>query len=90
MRTAAAIVTEEAEPLPLPPPPRRPRFARGSIAPPFFDPEILGVRVIEPVPPSEWGPLERVPLSAKADRIALSIVVALGTAAALLATALIS
>ncbi len=82
----------EAEPLPLPPPPRSPRFARGSISPPFFDADILGVLIVEHVAPApaEWGPIERVSLRERVDRIALSLVCGLGATAALLAVALVA
>jgi hypothetical protein len=86
----AATLLDDGEPLPLPPPPRPPRLARGSIAPPLLDPEILGVRVLEHPAPSEWGPIERVSLRDRVDRIALSLVCGLGTVAALLAVALVA
>jgi hypothetical protein len=85
----AAMLLDEGEPLPLPPPPKAPRFARGSVAPPsMIDPEILGVHVVEHEAPEEWGPIERVSLRDHVDRIALSVVCGLGTVAALLAVAL--
>ncbi len=86
---ATLLDTASDEPLPLPPPPRRARFARGSLAPPpFFDPEILGIRVVEDASSAEWGPIERISLRDHVDRIALSVVCALGTVAALLGVAL--
>jgi hypothetical protein len=89
MQTATPLL-DEPEPLPLPPPPRPPRLARGSIAPPFFDPDLLGVTILEHAAPSEWGPIERVTLRDQVDRIALSVVCGLGTVAALLAVALLA
>ena len=87
----AAKLLDEAEPLPLPPPPKAPRFARGSIAPPpMLDPEIIGLRMLEHPAPAEWGPIERVSLRQRVDRIALSLVCGLGTMAALLAVALLA
>ena len=88
---AASILQDESEPLPLPPPPKAPRFARGSIAPPpMLDPDILGVRILEHAAPEEWGPIERVSLRERVDRIALSVVCGLGTVAALLGVALLA
>jgi hypothetical protein len=87
----AALLLDEAEPLPLPPPPKAPRLARGSMAPPpMLDPEIIGVQVLEHPAPAEWGPIERVSLRERVDRIALSLVCGLGTMAALLAVALLA
>lgn len=87
----ATMLLDEAEPLPLPPPPKPPRLARGSMAPPLMlDPEIIGVRVLEHPAPAEWGPIERVTLRDRVDRIALSLVCGLGTMAALLAVALLA
>jgi hypothetical protein len=87
----AALLLDDAEPLPLPPPPKAPRFARGSIAPPpMLDPEIIGLRMLEHPAPAEWGPIERVSLRERVDRIALSLVCGLGTMAALLAVALLA
>ncbi len=91
MQHHATLMDElEPEPLPLPPPPRPPRLARGSISPPVIDPEILGVHVTEHPAPSEWGPIERVSLRERVDRLALSVVCGLGTVAALLAVALLA
>jgi hypothetical protein len=90
MQTATTLI-DDGEPLPLPPPPKAPRFARGSIAPPpMVDPDILGLQIIEHVASSEWGPIERVSLRDRVDRIALSVVCGLGTVAALLSVALLA
>jgi len=89
MQTATMLL-DESEPLPLPPPPKPPRLARGSIAPPMFDADILGVTILEPAAPEEWGPIERISLRDRVDRIALSLVCGLGTVAALLAVALLA
>lgn len=89
MQTATTLL-DDGEPLPLPPPPKPPRFARGSIAPPILDPDILGVHILEHAAPSEWGPIERVSLRDRVDRFALSVVCGLGTVAALLAVALLA
>ena len=86
-----AMLVDEGEPLPLPPPPKAPRFARGTSAPPLMlDPEILGVQILEHEPPAEWGPIERITLRDHVDRIALSVVCGLGTMAAMLAVALLA
>jgi hypothetical protein len=89
MQTATLL--EEGEPLPLPPPPKAPRLARGTSAPPLMlDPEILGVQIVEHAPPTDWGPIERITLRDHVDRIALSVVCGLGTVAAMLAVALLA
>jgi hypothetical protein len=72
---ATLLDTTSDEPLPLAPPP-------------FFDPDILGIRIVEDASPAEWGPIERISLRDHVDRIALSVVCALGTVAALLGVAL--
>ncbi|HUQ02983.1 MAG TPA: hypothetical protein VM261_10830 [Kofleriaceae bacterium] len=85
-----ATLMDDGEPLPLPPPPRAPRLARGSIAPPLLDADILGIRILEHAAPGAWGPIERVTLRDHVDRIALSVVCGLGTVAAMLAVALLA
>ena len=68
----------------LPPPPviHRPRFARGSIAPPYMD-------VREIAPPDAWSRIDRVQLPTRIDRLAASLVGALTMSIAALAVLLI-
>jgi hypothetical protein len=76
-------------PEPLPPPPRRPRLARGSVPP--YD-LAIDVRTIEA--PVNWSRVVPVPLPARrrlldSDRAAAMMVGCLGTLTAILAILLV-